>query len=163
MDLVGKVMSLLFHMLSRLLIAFLPRSKSLLISWLQSPSAVIFRDQENKICYCFHFFPIYSPWSDATGFHDLSFLNVVLSQLFHFPLSPSSRGSLVPLCFLPLEWYHLHMRLLVFLLEILIPAWGSSSLSFHMMYYAYKLNKQGNIIQPWRTSFPIWNSLLFHV
>ena len=41
MDLVGKVMSLLFNMLSRLVIAFLPRSKHLLISWLQSPSAVI--------------------------------------------------------------------------------------------------------------------------
>ena len=48
MDLVGKVMSLLFHMLSRLLIAFLPRSKSLLISWLQSPSAVILEPPKIK-------------------------------------------------------------------------------------------------------------------
>ena len=47
----GKVMSLLFNMLSNLVIAFLPRSKCLLISWLQSPSAVIFRAQENKICH----------------------------------------------------------------------------------------------------------------
>ena len=47
---VGKVMSLLFNMLSRLVIAFLPTSKCLLISWLQSPSAV---------CHCFHCFPIY--------------------------------------------------------------------------------------------------------
>ena len=56
---VGKVMSLLLNLLSRLVITFLPRSKSLLISWLQSPSAVIFDTQENKICHCFHCFPIY--------------------------------------------------------------------------------------------------------
>ena len=58
---VGKVMSLLFNMLSRLVITFLPRSKSLLISCLQSPSAVIFGAQENKVCHCFHCFPIYFP------------------------------------------------------------------------------------------------------
>ena len=51
--LVGKVMSLLLNMLSRLVITFLPRSKHLLISWLQSPSVVIFGAQENKICHCF--------------------------------------------------------------------------------------------------------------
>ena len=51
---VGKVMSLLFKMLSRLLIAFLPRSKCLLISWLESPSAVIFGAPQNKVCHCFH-------------------------------------------------------------------------------------------------------------
>ena len=45
---VGKVMSLLFHMLSRLVIAFLPRSKGLLISWLQSPSAVIWEPPKIK-------------------------------------------------------------------------------------------------------------------
>ena len=45
---VGKVMSLLFHMLSRLVIAFLPRSKHLLISWLQSPSAVIWEPKKIK-------------------------------------------------------------------------------------------------------------------
>ena len=45
----------------RLVIAFLPRSKCLLISWLQSPSAVIFGAHENKVCPCFHFFPIYLP------------------------------------------------------------------------------------------------------
>ena len=56
---VGKVMSLLFNMLSRLVITFLPRSKRLLISWLQSPSAVIFGAQKNKVSHCFHCFPIY--------------------------------------------------------------------------------------------------------
>ena len=54
---VGKVMSLLFNMLSRLVITFLPRSKRLLISWLQSPSAGILESQK-IVCHCFHCFPI---------------------------------------------------------------------------------------------------------
>ena len=57
---VSKVMSLLFNMLSRFVIAFLPRGKSLLTLWLQSPSAVILEPKET-ICHCFHFFPFY--WS----------------------------------------------------------------------------------------------------
>ena len=57
---VGKVMSLPLNMLSRLAIGFLPRSKHLLISWLQSPSAVIL--ESKKIVSCvFHCFPIYLP------------------------------------------------------------------------------------------------------
>ena len=72
---VGKVMSLLINMLSRFVIAFLPKSKHLLISWLQSPSAMILEPQENKDSHCFHCFPIYLPWSDGTGCCDLSFLN----------------------------------------------------------------------------------------
>ena len=75
---VDKVMSLLFNMLSRLVITFLPRSKHLLISWLQSPSAVILEHPPNKVWHCFHCFPIYFPWSDGTGCHDLRFLNVEL-------------------------------------------------------------------------------------
>ena len=67
---VGIVMSLLFK--SRLVIAFLPRSKCLLISWLQSPSAVIF-EPPKIVCYCC---PIYLPRGDGTWCHDLSFLNV---------------------------------------------------------------------------------------
>ena len=59
--LVGKVMSLLLNILSRLVITFLPRSKRLLISWLQSPSAVILEPQKNKVWHCFHCFPIYFP------------------------------------------------------------------------------------------------------
>ena len=58
---VGKVMSLLFNKLSRLLITFLPRSKHLFISWLQSPSAVILEPPQNKVYYCFHCFFIYLP------------------------------------------------------------------------------------------------------
>ena len=71
---VGKIMSLLFNMLSRLVIAFLPRSKCLLISWLQSPSAVILEPPKNKVWHCFHCFPIYFPWSDETRCHNLHFL-----------------------------------------------------------------------------------------
>ena len=57
---VSKVMSLLFIMPSRLVIVFLPRSKHLLISWLQSPSAVIL-EPPKIVCHCFHCFPIYLP------------------------------------------------------------------------------------------------------
>ena len=72
---VSKVMSLLFNTLSRFVIAFLPRSKHLLISWLQSPSAVILEPKKNEVCHCFHFFPLCLPWNDGTGCHDLSFLS----------------------------------------------------------------------------------------
>ena len=58
---VGKVMSLLLNMLSRLVITLLPRSKRVLISWLQSPSAVIFGAQKNKVSHLLHCFPIYLP------------------------------------------------------------------------------------------------------
>ena len=68
---VGKVMSLLFIMLSRLVITFLPRNKCLLISWLQSPSAVILEPRKIKSDTVF-------PWSDGTGCDDLRFLNVEL-------------------------------------------------------------------------------------
>ena len=90
-----KVMSLLFNMLSRLVIVFLLRSKCLLILWLQSPSAVILEAKKIKSVTV----SIVSPsichevmGSDATI---LVFECWVLSQLFHSPLPPSSRGSLV--------------------------------------------------------------------
>ena len=74
---VSKVIILLFDMLSRLVIAFLPRSKSLLISFLWSPSVVSdFGAQENKVCHCFHCLPIYLLWSNGMGCHDLCFWNV---------------------------------------------------------------------------------------
>ena len=105
---VYKGLSLLFNMLSRFVIAFLPRSKSLLISWLQSPTAVILEAKKIK-SFTSHFSPYLfamnqwdqMPWS-------MIFECWVLSQLFHSPLSLSSRGSLVLLLFLPLEWCHLH-------------------------------------------------------
>ena len=74
---VGKVMFLLFNMLSRLVITFLPRSKLLLISWLQTPSAVILKPRK-IVNHCFHCSPIYLPLSDGTRCHVLCFLNVEL-------------------------------------------------------------------------------------
>ena len=58
---VDKVMSLLFNMMSRLVITFLPRHKCLLISWLQLPSAVILEPKKNKVSHCFLCFPICLP------------------------------------------------------------------------------------------------------
>ena len=75
--LVGKVMSLLLNVLSSLVITFLPRSKRLLISWLQSLPKVILEPKKMK-SHCFHCFPIYFPQSDGTRCHDLRFLNVEL-------------------------------------------------------------------------------------
>ena len=71
---VGKVMSLLFNMLFRLVITLLPRSKRLLVSWLQSPSAAILEPRKIKSDTVSTVFP----WSDGTRCHDLSFLNVEL-------------------------------------------------------------------------------------
>ena len=93
--LVGKVMSL-----SRFVIAFLPKSKRLLISWLQSPSAVILDPKKIKAVIVSTFPPVYLPCSNGTVCHDL-FECWVSGQFFHSPLSPSSRGCLVPLPFLP--------------------------------------------------------------
>ena len=98
---VGKVMSLLFNMLSRLIITFLPRSKHLLISWLQSPSAVILEPKKIKsdtlstvspsICH-----EVMGPDAMILVFWMLSF-----KPTFHSPLSLSSKGSLVLIHFLP--------------------------------------------------------------
>ena len=81
-----------------------------------------------------------------------------LSQMFRSPISLSSRGSLVPLHFLPWEWCHLHIwGYWYFSWEILIPVCVSSIWAFLMMYSAYKLSNQGDNIQPWHTPFLIWN------
>ena len=98
---VGKIITLIFNMLSRLVITFLLRSKCLLISWLQSPSAVILEPQNIKsvtvstvspsICH-----EVMGPDAMILVFWMLSFC-----QFFHSFLSLSSRGSLVPLRFLP--------------------------------------------------------------
>ena len=74
---VGKVVSLLFNIVSRLVITFLPRNKRLLISWLQSPSAVILEPRKIKSATVSIVSP-FLPLSDRTGCHDLSFLNVEL-------------------------------------------------------------------------------------
>ena len=98
---VGKVLSLLLNMLSRLVITFLLRSKRLLISWLQSPSAVIFEPPKIKSRTVSTVSPSIShevmgpdAWSSFSECW-------ALSQLFHFPLSLSSRGFFIPLHFLP--------------------------------------------------------------
>ena len=98
---VGKKISQLFNMLSRLVITFLPRSKRLLISWLQSPSAVILEPRKIKS------FTVYvvSPFicHEVMGPNTMIFVfwMLALSQLFHCPFSLSSRGFLVSLHFLP--------------------------------------------------------------
>ena len=72
---VSKVISMLFNMLSRFVIAFLPRSSHLLTSWLQSPYAVILEPKKIK-SHCFYCFPIYLPWNGGTWCHDLCLSNV---------------------------------------------------------------------------------------
>ena len=73
---VGKVMSLLFDRLSRFVVIFFPRSKHLLISWLQSPSAVILEPKNIISVRCFQNFPFYLPWNCGIRCHDFRFLNV---------------------------------------------------------------------------------------
>ena len=152
---VGKVMSLLFNMLSRLVIAFFPRSKHLLISWLQSPSTMILEPKKIKSVTVSVFFPLLFAMKWRTRYHNLSFFECwVLSQLFHSPFLLLSRGSTVPLCFLPLRVVSsAYLRLLIFLPAILIPAYKSCSQAFCMMYSACKLNKQGDNMQHWCTPF----------
>ena len=72
---VGKVMSLLFNTQSRMVITFLPRSKRVLISWLQSPSAVVL-EPKKTVCHCFHCFPVSLQWRYGTRCHDICFWNV---------------------------------------------------------------------------------------
>ena len=116
---VGKVMSLLFGKLSKFAIAFLPRSKCLLISGLQSPSAMIFSQfssvqslscvqllqwfwsSPNKVYHWFHCFPIYLHEVMEPDTMILLFWILSFKPTFHSSFSPSSRGSLVPLHFLP--------------------------------------------------------------
>ena len=140
---VSKVMSLLFNMLSKPVISFLSRSKHLLISWLQSLSAVTL---EPKKIAC-HSFPCYLPWSGGTRPHDLHFL--MLSFKLAFSLSSFtlikrifSCSSLSAIRVLSSAY----LRLLIFLLAVLIPACTSFSPAFRMMYSAHKLNNQGDNI-----------------
>ena len=103
-------MSLLFNILSRFVIAFPLRSKHLFYFL---AAVTIFSDfgaQENRICHCIPFFPCYWLWSDGTRWNDVNFFECwILHQIFHSIFSPSSRGSLVPLHLLPLDWYHLRI------------------------------------------------------
>ena len=114
--------------------------------------------QENKVCHCFHCFPIYLPWSDGTDamifiFWMLSFKPTFSLSSFTFIKRLFSSSSLSAIRVVSSAY----LTLLIFLLATLIPACASSSPAFHMMYSAYKLNKQGDNTQPWRTPFPVWN------
>ena len=112
-----------------------------------------FETPQNKVCHCFHCFPVYLVSIYETRCHDLSFKPTFHSPLFTFIMQLFSSSSLSAIRVVSSAY----RRLLIFLPAILIPACASSSPAFLMMYYAYKLNKQGDNIQPWRTPFPIWN------
>ena len=152
---VGKVMSLLFNMPSRLVIAFLPRSKHLSVSWLQSSSAVIFESPKVKsltvspfICH-----EVLGPDAMILVFWMLSFKTAFSLSSFTFIKRLFSSSSLSAIRVVSSAY----LRLLLVLLAVLILACASSSPVFLMMYSAYKLNNQGDDIQPWCTPFPIWN------
>ena len=116
-----------------------------------------FGAQKNKVCHCFHCFPIYLPWSYGTGCN-LFFECWVLSQLFHSHLFTFIKRLFCSSLLSAVRFVSsAYLRLLIFLLAVLIPACASSSPEFHMMCSAYKLNKQGDNIQPWCTPFPILN------
>ena len=83
----------------------------------------------------------------------LAFWMLSFKSAFSFSSFTFIKALLLPLHFLPSAY----LRLLIFLLEILIPACASSSLAFLITYSAYKLNKQGDNIQPWHIPFPTWN------
>ena len=141
---VGKVMSLLFNMLSRLVITFLPRSKCLLISWQQSPSAVILEPPKIKSLTVFIVSPsicheVMRPDAMILVFWMLNFKPTFSLSSFTFikRLFSSSLLSAIRVV------SSAYLRLLIFL-----PA----SLAFHMMYSAYKFNKQGNNSRNWSLS-----------
>ena len=139
---VGKVMSLLLNMLSRLVITFLPRSKRLLISWLQSSSAVILEPRKIKsdtvstvsppICH-----EVMGPDAMIFVFWMLSFKPTFSLNSFNFIKRLFSYSSLSAIRVVSSTY----LRLLIFLPAILIPACASSSLAFRMMHSVYKLNK----------------------
>ena len=149
-------MSQLFNTLSRLVIAFLPRSNCLLISWLQSPLTVILGFQKRKSVTTSIFFP-YLPWYNGAGCHDLSFF-----LIFSFkPALSLSSFTLIKRLFSSSSLSAIrvvsstYLMLLIFLLPILIPVCNSSSPAFLMMCSAYRLNKLGNSTQPCCTPFSV--------
>ena len=157
MNFVGKVMCLLFNMLSSLVIAFLPRNRSLSISWLQSPSAMILEPKRIK-------YVTVSTVSSSIC-HEVVGLDGMILVFWMLSFKPTF--SLCSFTFIKMLFSSslsavmvvssAYLRLLIFLPAILIPVCASSCLAFHMMYSAYKLNKQCDNIQPWFTPFPIWN------
>ena len=136
---VSKEMSLLFNMLSRFVIAFLPRRKHLLISWLQSPSVVMLEPKKINLVTASTFSPsichvVMEPNVMILVFLMLSFKPVFSFSSFTFTkrlFNSSSFSSIRVFSFRYLRW-------LIFFLAILIPACDSSSPAFHKMYSARK-------------------------
>ena len=132
---VGKVMFLFFNMLSRLIVTFLPRSKCLLISWLQSPSAVILEPPKIKsvtvstvslsICH-----EVMGPDAMILVFWMWSFKPVFSLSSFNFIKKLLSSFSLSAIRVVS----YAYLRLLIFYSAILIPSCASFSLAFLMMY-----------------------------
>ena len=131
-----------------MVIVFLPRSKHLLISWLQSPSAVILEPKKWKYVTASTFSPsvCYEVMGLDAMILDFSVLHLsqLLTLLFHPHQGFFSSSSFPAIRVVPSAY----LRLLIFLLAILFPACDSSSLAFHMMYSACKLKKQGDNLQP---------------
>ena len=145
---VGKVTSLLFNMLSSLVIDLLPRSKRLLISWLQSPSAVIL---ESIIIIIIKSVSIVSPsiCHEVMGLAAMILVFSILSFNSTFSLSCFAIKRLFNSSLYAIRVVSsAYLRLLIVLLEILLPTCASSRPAFLMIYSAYKLNKQGDNIQP---------------
>ena len=142
-------MSLLFNMLSRWVITFLPRSKWLLILWLQSPSAVILEPPKIKSNTVSTVSPSIS--HEVMGPDAMIF---VFSMSSFKPTSSLSSFTFIKRLFHSSSLSAIrvvssaYLRLLIFLPAILIPACTSSSPAFLMMYSASKLNKQGDNTQP---------------
>ena len=155
---VSKVMFLLFNILSRLVIAFFPRSQHLLTAWLKLPSAVILEPPKIKSATVSTVSPsiyheLMGPDATILVFWMLSFKPTFSLSSFTFIKRLFSSSSFFAIRVVPSAY----LKLLIFLLVILIPAYASSSQAFCMMYSAYKLHKQGDHVQPWWTPFPIWN------
>ena len=117
-----------------------------------------FEAQKNKVCHCFHVSPsicneVMEPDAMIFVFWRLSFKPTFSLCSFTLIQRLFSSCSLSAIRLVSSAY----LRLLIFLLAILIPACDSYSLAFYMIYAAYKLNKQGDNMQPWHTPFPIWN------
>ena len=157
---VGKVMSLLFNMLSRSVLPFLPRSKCLLISWLQSPLSMILEPKKIKSVIVSTFYP--SICHEMMGLDALVLIFGMLNCKPEFSLSSFtlikrlfSSSSLSAIRVVSSAYW----RLFIFLMEILIPACDSFNLAFPLIYYAYRFIQESDNIQPC-TPFPIFNQFV---
>ena len=161
---VSRVMSLVFNTLSKFVIAFLPRSNRLLISWLRSPSTVILEPKKRKSVPASTFFPsicheVMRMDAMILVFSVFSFKPVL--SLFFFTLIKRlfSSSSLSAIRVVSSTYLKL---LRVVLSPLLIPACYSFSPAFLMMCSAYRLNKQGDSRQLCLLLSQSWTSQLFH-